>query len=101
MCATWTTSDVCSQMLDQTSLSIWGDIVWDTSRPDGQPRRCLDTSKAEKLFGFRAQTPSRKGCEGRSSGIVQPQYIADSRWHKRATMAIVTSVSDDCLKKGV
>jgi GDP-L-fucose synthase len=32
-----------------------GHIVWDSSRPDGQPRRCLDTSKAEKLFGFRAR----------------------------------------------
>jgi GDP-L-fucose synthase len=34
-----------------------GEIVWDTSKPDGQPRRCLDTSKAERLFGFRARTP--------------------------------------------
>jgi GDP-L-fucose synthase len=33
-----------------------GEIVWDTSRPNGQPRRALDTSRAEKLFGFRAST---------------------------------------------
>jgi GDP-L-fucose synthase len=33
-----------------------GKIVWDTSRPDGQPRRCLDTSRAKKCFGFEAQT---------------------------------------------
>jgi len=33
-----------------------GNIEWDTNKPDGQPRRCLDTSKAERLFGFRAQT---------------------------------------------
>jgi GDP-L-fucose synthase len=33
-----------------------GDIVWDTSKPDGQPRRCLDTSRAEREFGFRART---------------------------------------------
>jgi GDP-L-fucose synthase len=32
-----------------------GNIVWDTSKPDGQPRRCLDTSKASK-FGFSART---------------------------------------------
>lgn len=38
-----------------------GDIVWDTSKPDGQPRRCLDTSKAEQLFGFRATTPFEEG----------------------------------------
>ena len=33
-----------------------GDIVWDTSRPNGQPRRALDTSRAEERFGFRAST---------------------------------------------
>ena len=38
-----------------------GEIVWDTSKPDGQPRRCLETSKAEKLFGFRAETPLEEG----------------------------------------
>jgi GDP-L-fucose synthase len=38
-----------------------GEIVWDTSRPDGQPRRCLDTSKAEQLFGFKARTSFREG----------------------------------------
>lgn len=40
-----------------------GRIVWDTSRPDGQPRRCLDTSRAEREFGFRARTPFRVGLE--------------------------------------
>jgi GDP-L-fucose synthase len=34
-----------------------GQIRWDTSKPDGQPRRCLDTSKAKNLFGFEAKTP--------------------------------------------
>lgn len=38
-----------------------GDIVWDRSRPDGQPRRCLDTAKAEKLFGFRARIALEEG----------------------------------------
>lgn len=38
-----------------------GEIVWDTSKPDGQPRRCLDTSKAEQLFGFRVKTPFEEG----------------------------------------
>ncbi len=33
-----------------------GRIRWDSSKPDGQPRRCLDTSKAKKLFGFEAKT---------------------------------------------
>lgn len=33
-----------------------GQIVWDTSKPDGQPRRCLDTGRAKALFGFEART---------------------------------------------
>jgi GDP-L-fucose synthase len=40
-----------------------GEIVWDTTRPNGQPRRSLDASKAEQLFGFRARTPLRDGLE--------------------------------------
>jgi len=36
-------------------------IVWDTSKPDGQPRRCLDTRKGKKEFGFQAKTPFKEG----------------------------------------
>ncbi len=38
-----------------------GKLVWDTSKPNGQPRRALDTSRAEKYFGFRAQVPFEEG----------------------------------------
>ena len=38
-----------------------GEIVWDTSMPNGQPRRRLDASRAAELFGFRAQVPLREG----------------------------------------
>jgi GDP-L-fucose synthase len=38
-----------------------GRIVWDTSKPDGQPRRALDTKRAEHLFGFRARTQFEEG----------------------------------------
>jgi GDP-L-fucose synthase len=38
-----------------------GEIRWDHSRPDGQPRRCLDTSRALREFGFKAKTDLRKG----------------------------------------
>ncbi len=38
-----------------------GTVTWDSSKPDGQPRRCLDTSKAEKYFGFKSQTSFREG----------------------------------------
>jgi nucleoside-diphosphate-sugar epimerase len=40
-----------------------GQIVWDASKPNGQPRRRLDVSRAEKLFGFRARTALRDGLE--------------------------------------
>jgi len=38
-----------------------GDITWDTGKPDGQPRRHLDASKAESRFGFRAATHFEDG----------------------------------------
>jgi GDP-L-fucose synthase len=38
-----------------------GEIVWDPSKPDGQPRRCLDVSRAEHEFGFRATTDFEEG----------------------------------------
>jgi GDP-L-fucose synthase len=38
-----------------------GTIRWDADKPNGQPRRCLDTAKADKLFGFRAATSLEKG----------------------------------------
>ena len=38
-----------------------GEIVWDTSMPNGQPRRRLDVSRAKELFGFEAQTQLRDG----------------------------------------
>jgi GDP-L-fucose synthase len=38
-----------------------GEIVWDTSKPNGQPRRSLDTSRAEQWFGFRARVRFEEG----------------------------------------
>ena len=38
-----------------------GRIVWDASKPDGQPRRSLDTTRAATQFGFRAQVPFEEG----------------------------------------
>jgi GDP-L-fucose synthase len=38
-----------------------GELVWDTSMPNGQPRRGLDASRARELFGFEARTPLRDG----------------------------------------
>ncbi len=38
-----------------------GEVRWDASKPDGQPRRCLDTSRARQEFGFEARTGFREG----------------------------------------
>ncbi|MCX5713254.1 MAG: GDP-L-fucose synthase [Candidatus Omnitrophica bacterium] len=38
-----------------------GKVIWDTTKPDGQPRRFLDTSKAAKEFGFRAKVSFEEG----------------------------------------
>lgn len=40
-----------------------GEVIWDTTKPDGQPRRCLDVTKAEKEFGFRAATGFKEGLQ--------------------------------------
>src|SRR5215212_553238 len=40
-----------------------GEIVWDASMPNGQPRRSLDATRARELFGFEARTPLREGLE--------------------------------------
>jgi nucleoside-diphosphate-sugar epimerase len=38
-----------------------GEILWDGSRPDGQPRRCLDTSRAKAALGWSASTSLEEG----------------------------------------
>jgi GDP-L-fucose synthase len=38
-----------------------GKLLWDATKPDGQPRRCLDTSRAERAFGFKAHTSFSDG----------------------------------------
>ena len=42
-------------------MGFQGEIRWDSSKPDGQPRRMLDTSRAEKEFGFKAKTDFKTG----------------------------------------
>ena len=42
-------------------MDFQGEIRWDASKPDGQPRRRLDTSRAERLFGFRASVGFEEG----------------------------------------
>jgi len=54
-----TIRDLATLIADLTGFT--GEIVWDTTRPDGQPRRCLDVSRAEREFGFRAKTGFEDG----------------------------------------
>ena len=49
--------------LVRSATGYEGTITWDASRPNGQPRRKLDTSRAEELLGFSAQIPLRDGIE--------------------------------------
>ncbi len=43
------------------AVGFSGEIHWDTSMPNGQPRRSLDSSRAQELFGFTAHVPLREG----------------------------------------
>ncbi len=45
----------------RTLVGYEGTIRWDATKPDGQPRRCLDTSRAIAEFGWRAKTSLRDG----------------------------------------
>jgi GDP-L-fucose synthase len=49
-----------AQMIAE-EVGFRGEIVWDSTKPNGQPRRCLDTSRAERFFGFRAKFDLRQG----------------------------------------
>ena len=42
-------------------MDFEGEIVWETDKPNGQPRRCLDTERAKAAFGFKAQMPFEQG----------------------------------------
>jgi GDP-L-fucose synthase len=73
-----------------------GRIAWDTGKPNGQPRRCLDTSRAAEAFGWRAATPLEEGlrrtvawyraerAQGRFWGAEPPQVPAS---HYAAALA--------------
>ncbi len=56
--------DLAELIRDATGFA--GEIVWNTDYPNGQPRRCLDTSRARKLLGFEAQTSLETGLKGTS-----------------------------------
>ena len=48
-------------MMIAKEADFTGQIAWDSAKPNGQPRRCLDVSRAKQLFGFKAQHALREG----------------------------------------
>ena len=54
-----------------------GKIVWDTTKPDGQPRRCLDVSRAEGEFGFKAKTKFEEGLKKTIEWYSKAQIISN------------------------
>jgi len=51
--------DLVNLIVEMTGFK--GKVVWDETKPDGQPRRMLDTTRAEKYFGFKAKTSFEEG----------------------------------------
>jgi len=67
--------DLLAQICTLTGFS--GSIRWDSSKPDGQPRRCLDTSRAFAEFGWRAKVPLSQGLR-HTINWFQEQRLAQS-----------------------
>lgn len=58
-------------------MGFEGELVWQTDKPNGQPRRCLDTERAKQAFGFEAKTDFREGLKNtvewyRQNAVLQP-----------------------------
>ena len=51
--------DLITEIVDQ--MGYEGEMIYDSSKPDGQPRRCLDTSRAKERLGFEAKTNFKEG----------------------------------------
>ena len=53
--------DLVAEIVD--IMGYEGEVLYDSSKPDGQPRRCLDTSRAKERLGFEAEVDLREGLE--------------------------------------
>lgn len=71
-------------------IGFEGRIVWDSTRPNGQPRRCLDTTLAKRAFGFEAQTPLEKGLQRTIDWYLsQPHVQLRDRLHLPTRRAVI------------
>jgi GDP-L-fucose synthase len=72
--------EICIKDLAQRVKKLCGyegKIVWDTSKPNGQPRRCLDVTRARERFGFEARMPFEQGLEKTVQWYLDNREIAD------------------------
>ena len=53
-----------------------GKVVWDSTRPDGQPRRCLDVRRAKELFGFEAKMDLEQGLRDTIDWFIRNRHEA-------------------------
>jgi GDP-L-fucose synthase len=59
-----------------------GRIVWDSTKPDGQPRRCLDTTRATEQFGFKAEVPFEQGLRETVAWYLANRHERSATAHK-------------------
>ena len=60
-------------------VGFTGRITWDTTKPNGQPRRCLDVSRAKELFGFRARHNFHEGIRKTVAWYLTQSKLPNSR----------------------
>ena len=78
-----------------------GKIIWNTSKPDGQPRRCLDTIRAKREFGFEAKTSFAEGLQKTIEWYRKNMFVPYSekifRWAVKYIRIFSTYVSNRVL----
>ena len=77
-----------------------GEIRWDASQPDGQPRRMLDTSRAKDLFGFEATTDFEQGLRATIEWFLATRQAADERPARRVRPRTTTVIELDIPEAG-
>jgi GDP-L-fucose synthase len=65
-------ADLVELIAEKTGFQ--GEIQFDTSKPDGQPRRCLDVTRAKQLFGFEATMPLSEGLDRTIAAFVASRH---------------------------
>ena len=58
-------------------MGFKGEIVWDESKPNGQPRRCLNTDRAQDRLGFKAETGFQAGLKCTIDWFLQQENKGD------------------------